>query len=252
MGDNFMNFFPADPRLPKPDWPRLRERLRQRGFIKEPRSGGGTTYSVRELWADIRYDRRIKHFRFPYDEVRDLAHLVGGLKEGGVLPADFRTPSNDMSIPELAELLQRDGFVSAEFAPSFEEEFEAGPDFAKFCHMPCEDVTPTVTYEDLGNRIGIYFGPESLCEPPGIPETDRAVENWMELAERWYQDPNEQWIDPETGKGYGLLDLDWENTLGAGRCMLKVRSPGYLNPLQVTELLSDLTGIAFKFCWYHI
>lgn len=109
-----------------------------------------------------------------------------------------------------------------------------------------------LTYEDHGNQIGVYLGPESLFEPPGIPGTDRAVEEWMEFLDRWAKNPDERWIDAETGRAYGILDLEWQNTLGAGRCSLDVLQPGYLNPLKTTELLSDLTGIPFKFCWYHI
>jgi hypothetical protein len=66
------------------------------------------------------------------------------------------------------------------------------------------------------------------------------------------RNPDEKWIDPATGQGYGILDLDWENTLGAGRCTLEVRNGGYLNPLKVVALLSDFTGLPFKFCWYSI
>ncbi len=74
----------------------------------------------------------------------------------------------------------------------------------------------------------------------------------MEFMDRWAKDPDERWIDPETGQGYGILDLDWENTLGAGRCTLEILSPGYLNPLKTAALLSDFTGLPFKFCRYHI
>jgi hypothetical protein len=72
----------------------------------------------------------------------------------------------------------------------------------------------------------------------------------MELMDRWTRNPDETWIDPETGKGYGILDLDWENTLGAGNCSLDVFEPRYLNPLKVVALLSDFTALPFKFCWY--
>lgn len=61
----------------------------------------------------------------------------------------------------------------------------------------------------------------------------------MDFLDRWAKNPDERWIDAETGHGYGILDLDWENTLGAGRCTLEVLQPGYLNPLKATELLSE-------------
>lgn len=61
----------------------------------------------------------------------------------------------------------------------------------------------------------------------------------MDFLDRWAKNPDERWIDAETGHGYGILDLDWENTLGAGRCTLEVLQPRYLNPLKATELLSE-------------
>jgi hypothetical protein len=252
MGDNYMNFFPADPRLPKPDWPRLRGQLLQCGFVKSPRQGGGIAYSVGGLWHDIGHDRGISNYH--RQRMKDVAQLVAALKNATVVPQDFRIDAGAVTIPELATLLRQGGFVSPDFALSFSEEFDAGAAFEHFCEIDDSEtnITPTISYQDDGNRIGVYLGPESLFEPPGIPGTDRAVEDWKELMDRWTKNPEEKWIDPETGQGYGILDLDWENTLGAGRCTLEVLQPGYLNPLKTTELLSDLTSIPFKFCWYHI
>jgi len=254
MGENYMIFFPADPRLPKPDWPRLRKQLLERGFIQPPRQGGGITYSAFGLLQDIGYDRDI-----PTNHqwgIKTIPQLVGVLKRMAVVPPDFQVEHDGMTIPELASELRNGGFVSRKFAVSFSERFDIGPAFADFCDIadpePESQITPSVTYCDGGNRIGAYFGPECLFEPPCIPGTDRAVEDWMELMDRWTRNPDETWIDPETGKGYGILDLDWENTLGAGNCSLDVFEPRYLNPLKVVALLSDLTDIPFKFCWYSI
>jgi hypothetical protein len=249
MGENFMNFFPADPRLPNPNWLKLREPLLQSGFIEAPRRGGGITYSAGHLWQDIGHDRGIP--KYHHQDVKDLAQLIAALKTTAVVPQDFRL-DHVRTVTELADLLRQSSFVSPAFALSFKEEFVAGPAFQRFCDVPDDDPPYSITYEDHGNRIGVYLGPESLFEPPGIPGTDRAVEEWMVFLDRWAKNPDERWIDPDTGQGYGILDLDWENTLGAGRCTLEVLQPGYLNPLKVTELLSDLAGIPFKFCWYHI
>jgi hypothetical protein len=249
MGDTFMNFFPADPGLPKPEWHKLRDLLLRRGFVEPPKQGAGVVYEASNLWHDVRHDRQMSDDH--RQDVTDLAQLVAALKDTAVIPRDFRL-EHGSTVAELAALLRQGGFVSAGFAPSFKEEFVAGPAFSRFCDVSDDDPPYSITYEDHGNRIGVYVGPESLSAPPGIPETDRAVEEWMEFLDRWAKNPNEKWIDPETGRGYGILDLEWENTLGAGRCTLEVLQPGYLNPLKTTELLRDLTGIPFKFCWYHI
>ncbi len=70
--------------------------------------------------------------------------------------------------------------------------------------------------------------------------------------DRWYQDPTQKSVYPETGRGYGILDLDWNDMLGAGRCMLEVHSPAYLDGNRVAALLTELTGQPFRFAHYHI
>ena len=253
MGENYMQFFAADPRLPKPDWPRLREQLLQCGLIERPQQGGGISHSPGRLWKDIGHDRAIPDYH--KQRIEDISQLVDSLKKATVVPPDFRV-EHSTTIPELANALHCGGFVSPEFALSYSEQFDVGPAFADFCETTDPEfesqIVPSISYDDFGNRIAVCLGPECLFEPPGIPGTDRGVEEWMEFIDRWTQNPNEQWIDPETGKGYGILDLEWENTLGAGKCMLEVFEPRYLNPLKVVALLGDFTGIPFKFCWYSI
>lgn len=89
-------------------------------------------------------------------------------------------------------------------------------------------------------------------DPPVIPGTERVAEGAFEFIDRWFEDPLAKWIDPETGRGYGLLDFDWENTLGAGRCCLAIRYPGRLNPLKIAALLEEIAGrpFRFSFCSY--
>ena len=70
--------------------------------------------------------------------------------------------------------------------------------------------------------------------------------------DRWHRDPAQKWIDPETGKGYGILALDWDDTLGAGRCWLWIRTPAYLDGDQAAALLAELTGQGFRYSRYHI
>src|SRR6266478_1056498 len=156
MGDNYMDFFPADPRLPKPDWPRLREQLLQCGFIKPPRQGGGIAYSPDHLWHDIGHDRGIPNYH--RQRMKNLAQLITALKNAALVPQEFRIQHEGTTIPELATILRQGGFVSPAFAVSFEEEFDAGAAFSSFCDSGDADITPTITYQDYGNRIGVYLG----------------------------------------------------------------------------------------------
>lgn len=129
MGDNYMNFFPADPSLPKPDWPKLRALLLQQGFIQLPRQASGIVCKVGGLWHDIGHDRQLPNYHSR--QVADIAQLVVALKDTAVIPQDFRLESG-ATVAELAATLRQGGFVSPSFAPSFEEEFVAGPGVQPF------------------------------------------------------------------------------------------------------------------------
>jgi hypothetical protein len=111
--------------------------------------------------------------------------------------------------------------------------------------------TPNLYLQDFGDRIGVEAG-DNMLIPPGIPGTDRVVEDWGDFLDRWLKDPRQRWIDPETGREYGLLDLDWENSLAAGKFMLSVFSPGYLNGERVASLVGELVGQTFRYSRTHI
>ena len=98
-------------------------------------------------------------------DIRDLNHLVSSLQVAGALPPDFDLIDPAMSIPGFAELLRALGVVSAEFTPSFEEEFEPGPSFDEFCDLPFDYSNITITYEDQGDGMGIYCGRTAEPDP---------------------------------------------------------------------------------------
>src|SRR5262245_12250543 len=66
MGESFMILFPADPLWPKPDWPRLRTRLLECGFLRDPKLRPVDFGVARHLWERIVADRGRPDLRAPY------------------------------------------------------------------------------------------------------------------------------------------------------------------------------------------
>ena len=248
MGESYMYVFPADPLQPKPDWPKLRGQLLQRGFITNP-SERPIADAASDLWWDIVSDR-LPGARRDFRNWCDLNGLLEGLKEIDLVPADFSPDCGALGLPAFVSLLKERGLLSSGFSfPEFEF-FRPGPLYWQFSSMPPSNASWArdirIEYSDSGDQIQVAVG-EGLFEPPGIPGTDRVCPDWKELLDRWYLDPTQKWIDPETAKGYGILDLDWDHTLGAGRCWLQIQSPGYLDGDSAAALLTELTGQEFAY-----
>lgn len=254
MGDNYMTLFPADPRQAKPSWPDLRTRLLERKFILEPRGPAIPLYSLWDLWDGIMEDRA-QGRRFRPDGMRSLDNLLGGLKDLHLVPMPFRLDSSALTIAEFVAALQEHGWLSSEFAFAGDELFAPGPLYIDLSGPgPDERLVNFDThlcFEDFGEHIKVMAG-DGLFEPPAIPDSDRVVEDWVDLMDRWTKDPNEQWIDPETGQGYGILDLDWDGTLAAGRCWISIHSPWTLDGNLAAELVTELTGQPFRFAYCMI
>jgi hypothetical protein len=247
---NFMHIFPADPRQPKPDWPRLRADLIRRGFMLEPRGNGISFHTVWSLWYRIAHDRQLRDFPYP-DPAKDLEGLVRSLHVAGVFDRNIRLELAQMSMSDFVAALRDHGFVSPQFTFDHPEEFRPGPLYDALSEEPEEFLQRAISYSDHGEQIMVFCG-ENTPHSPRIPGTNRVFENWIPFVDRWTANPNEKWIDPETGRGYGLLDFDWGDALGAGRCDLAIKHPGYLNPRRTAQLVSDIAGQPFRFSYCHL
>jgi hypothetical protein len=246
----FMHVFPVDPLQPNPDWPSLRAELLRRRFMLEPRGGDVPVPTVRELWHSIKQDRQLRDLPYP-EGMHGLEGLMRALQAAGIVDRDIRFDLDDMSVPEFVAALRSRSFVSPRFVFDHTEEFKPGPLYEALSDEPSEFILRTVSYDDSGDQIIVFCG-TNTPRAPGIPGTDRVFEDWIPFVDRWTKNPREKWIDPETGRGYGLLDLDWGDTLGAGRCALTISHPGYLNPLKTAELVADITGQPFRASYCHL
>jgi len=253
MSQSFMNLFPADPLRPKPDWPRLRAQLLECGFLRDPKPRRAEFGVSRHLWDRIVFDRG-RTDRAP-DEFGGLHTVLDGLKRIELVPTSFTLDDSMFTISGFISVLKLNGYLSSGFTFPEQEGFSPGSLYWEFSGMkePSDAAQwdMEIYFEDFGESIFVACG-EGLFEPPGIPGTDRVCADWKELLDRWYRDPTQQWIDPETGKGYGILDLDWDNTLGAGRCWLEIHTPAYLDGSRAAALLTELSGQAFSYSHHRL
>jgi hypothetical protein len=251
MSDTFLYVFPADPLMAKPDWAQLKHGLLERGLVAVPKEGPRLVYSTDKLWSNISQDLRLESDHSACRSTSTLAGILAILRQKAVVPPYFVVDTTGMSIPQFAEALKQGGYLSPGFVPSFDEELHQGASFASFCDLSQADNSTVITYIDAGSRMAVHCG-DSLQMHPGIPGTDRVLEDGLDFLSRWCEDPAETWCDPETGRRYGLFDLDWESTLAAGRCMLEFLQPGYLNAPKVAELLQEISGQPWRFAFTHI
>jgi hypothetical protein len=252
MSDDWMHLFPADPQQPKPDWTQLRSELLRHGFILEPRGSDIPAETVVALWRRI-----IEATGVPLPAgVRpsSLGDLISALSSAGCPVDRWALDVDQLTIPELVDALRASGALPVDFVFVKDERYEPGPLFEALCDVPHARYGWTGTYlyaQDFGDLIGVEVG-ENMLVPPGVPGTDRVVEDWAAFLDQWIEDPSRRWTDPETGRQYSLLDLDWENSLGAGKFMLSVFYPGYLNGNRAAALLGELTGQPFRHSRQHI
>jgi hypothetical protein len=251
MSDTFLYVFPADPLMAKPDWAQLKRGLLERGLIAVPKDGPRLVYSTDKLWSDITKDLRLESDHLARRKTSTLEGMLAILHEKSVVPPYFAIDTAGMSIPQFAEVLKQRGYLSPGFVPSFKEELYQGPSFASYCDLSRADNSTVITYIDGGSRMTVHCG-ENLQMHPIIPGTDRVLEDGLDFLSRWCDDPGETWCDPETGRRYGLFDLDWESTLAAGRCLLEFLRPAYLNAPKVAELLQEISGQPWRFAFTHI
>lgn len=258
MGETYMHIFPADPRRPKPGWPRLRRELLACGFILEPIGDGIPSSALSLLWQRFVDTRPEGKRNYPTNAkvFESLQGLVETLKVVQLVPPDLVLACDALSIPDVIAALKQNKIVPPEFACEPEESYRPGPKYFELSDDPDRRMRyvghPEISFRDHGDRIYAHFGPENLFAPPAIPGTNRVMEEWQDFLERWVANPEEVWVDPETGARYGLLDLDWDNTLAVCKCSLEIRSPHYLDGYRAATLLSDITGQEFRFAHYSI
>ena len=243
-----MFIFPADLRGPLPDWPALQRSLLDRGFMIEARGENIPFLTLCDLWNRIvatRCDER----RASPARMHNLTILLRGLTALELVP-DLPIDCSALNVTEFIAALRENGAVPPEFAGDIAVPYRPGPLYLQFSDDADGDLSTSartvITYEDYGGATKVHCD-DNLFAPPGVPETDRVVQDWRSFRDRWIKNPSETWLDPETGRQYGLLDLDWDDTLAASKCSLTIEDPAYLDGNRAAELVAELTGSEFRF-----
>lgn len=165
-----------------------------------------------------------------------------------IFPLDVDMPKSEWS--KLHDALLSCGFMVADKRNP--EKFAPGPRYDAFCMaVPHLGGIAEIEFEDYGDKIMISAG-DNVTAPPKAPGTDSVVDDWIEFIDRWAKDTNEKWIDPTSGKSFGLFDLEWENTLAAGKGMLRIMNGGNLDGAKLAAFASEITGFKFSFARIHI
>lgn len=282
MSEHFMYLFPCDPLLPKPDLQLLRRELLRCGFWKEPKGNDIAETTLWELWERIvRQEHGIDAYEagIHFPDPLDLRSFIDGLKRAGIVPHSYyyahdrrkgRTPAgyydgDALSVPVLIRELRDNGWVSESFSFDAPMRYVPGPLFYAYSvdeELPAAgffDENETfirygeckgLWFEDYGDTIAVHAG-GNFCEPT-IRDSGRPVEGWSSFIETWMNDPAAVWRDPVTGQSYGLWDLDFQHTLGAGQCALVIDQPGRLDGKRTAELLSRLSGQRFEYSLCHL
>jgi|SRR5690348_6198748 len=165
-----------------------------------------------------------------------------------IFPLDVEMPKSKWA--ELRDALLSRGFMIKN--PKHPDKFVPGPSYGAFCTAnPHLADDAEIRVDDYGDKIMVSAG-ENIAEPPKIPGTSRTVEDWVAFIDRWVKNTREKWIDRVSGQSFGLFDLDWENTLAAGKGMLSIMDPGYLDGAKLAAFASETTGYKFSFAFVHI
>jgi hypothetical protein len=245
-----MYIFPADPGRPLPDWSALRGDLLERAFMIEARGDNVPFRTLCDLWNRI-VATRDEGRRAGPARMHNLSALLNGLIALKLVP-DLAIDCARLNITEFIAALREIEVVTPDFGDDIPVPYRPGPLYLQFSDDAEGDLSASarivITYEDYGGAIRVRCD-DNLFAPPGIPGTDRVVPSWRSFRDRWVGNPSETWLDPETGRCYGLLDLDWDDTLAASRCSLTIEDPAYLDGNRAAALMTELTGSEFRFAY---
>lgn len=207
-------------------------------------------FNLCDLWNRIiatRCDER----RASPARMHNLSILLNGLTALRLAP-ELAIDCAALNVTEFIFALRKNEVVPPDFGGDITVPYRPGPLYLQFSDDADGDLganaRTVITYEDYGGAIKVRYD-DNLFAPPGIPGTDRIVQNWESFRDRWIGNPSETWLDSETGRRYGLLDLDWDDTLAASKCSLTIKDPAYLDGNRAAALMTELAGSEFRFAY---
>lgn len=237
MSDHHQFFFPRDPHLPPPDWPALDAELRQTGIVLPPQGDQVPRAALIELSLLLAKPRPGSYqYR---DGMRTPGDVIDLYVRAGLLPSEVPVRHGD-SIEQTWAMLDRYGvrpdpaFVDDESSDWRSPHYCLGP-VAREYLSPCLREQYDADPQSLDLMLLSYEGPnphiavgENL-EMPSVPGSDEPLEelppfgSHIDFIGAAFEDPAVPWRNPQDGRDYRILDLDWHYSFALGFRMIRVQ-----------------------------
>ena len=255
--DDFI--FPRDMHLPPPDWPALHALMLADGLIVPPYGRDVPLHALMDLRFAL---ARAVPGSYAYAPALACpADIVRDWVRHGYLPADV--PMRDgMSVREVLAVLVAHGIPVPLHAGTsldgvdgitwYTEQHRPGPAFFSLVGRPYDPGEAggmsIALFAQDGGRPFVAVG-ENLCKPaePGVYPTQKLdvmppFGNHAGFIEAVWEGGDVRWVSPKTGRAYRLFDLDWGNTLGMGRRIVRLAGMEFEDVERLAEHLSGVAG----------
>lgn len=266
MSEHHQFICPRDFHLPPPDWQALQARLLEGGYILEPR---GAQIPYRALYnLSFGLADRIPGSFQALDHPATPGQVLAAYVRAGHLPADLPIP-HEATVDETLALLARHGITPT---PLFNDDEGSDWHSPQYCLGPAArrylsadlqafyDADP----RNLPLMLLAYHGDaptvavgENLSPPclPGDSEpllSMPPLDSHVDFIGMAYEDPAAQWHCPATGRGYRILELDWQYSLAMGYRMVRLEGLDETSAQGLASLIQSLTGQAMVCSHRHL
>lgn len=256
--------FPTQPHLPPPDWPALSRRLIDERLLAPADAqhvapedlleiGQQLTFAGYGDWIDIDPGwRRTAQVVAAYQAASPgaaaitlpdgltMADTVAHLRAQG-LPFDLWSDTGAWSWGGVRHRLDAGALSLFEDRQEFDTE-----EAALSISLLAFDDTPMVT---AGENLSAPMLP-GQDEPLHDLEPFGHHTDFIGVA---YDDPTTTWTDPNSGKAFHILDLDWQNTLGFGYRFVKIEGGGSEAFVgRLTNRIAAMTGQPMTYAHLHL
>lgn len=256
MSEHHQFFFPTQPHLPPPDWAALDARLRQDGYVLEPRGSGIPRAALIDL--SLMLARPLQGIYQYRDGMRTSGDVLDLYRQAGHLPPDVPV-RHDTTLQETLALLASNGIAPD---PVFAGDKDSAWRSPAYCLGPAarEHLSPEVRQQydadpqSLDLTLLAYDGPQPCVavgenlEVPCVPGSDEPLDelapfgSHIDFIGAAYDDPAVQWRNPQDGRGYRILDLDWHYSFAFGFRMIRAQGLDRDSAEGLAAVFSGLIG----------
>ncbi|WWW36211.1 hypothetical protein V8017_04435 [Stenotrophomonas rhizophila] len=254
MHDCFV--FPAAPHLPAPDMPALERWMLQERIILP---AVGADVPAKALYALSHAISRLPGANVPPVDAdwRTAADVVATHVQAGNLPDALRV-NGDGSVEDCVKAIRDHGialddawlFGKHAACTWFSPRYRAGPGMVRLYDPDrigeIDHLSIVLFQIDAGEPPFVVFGAGTSA--PTVPGEDTEREDfppfgdYMDFIGAVYEDLHADWVHPDSGRRYALLDLDWEYSLGIGRCFIQFEGGSGYDLERFVQALGEACG----------